>query len=248
MSYVIKINDYDGPLDLLCSLIYKNKIDIKNIFINQIIKQYLAHIDEITKENIEDASDFLTIATKLLKMKSNSILSIHNEIEEEEEALDLAEKLKEYSKYKNASIYLRENVNLNQSVYHRLQEECVDEEEVIELKTINQKSMLGAIKAILDYENKNKNEVEEDIEDDKLKKIYKAPTILIETKMDEVTEIMNKRNKLLFKDLVTSKEYVKEHKIATFLAVLELSRSKFLTVDQEECFKDITIEKNTVEI
>ena len=104
MKYSIHLNVYDGPLDLLCDMISKQKIDIKDISIIEITKQYLAYINMLEAMDLEVTSDFITMATKLLEIKSKYLLFSQRELDEEEDPrLELMEQLKEYKKYKKAS-------------------------------------------------------------------------------------------------------------------------------------------------
>ena len=79
MKYSIHLNVYDGPLDLLCDMISKQKIDIKDISIIEITKQYLAYINMLEAMDLEVTSDFITMATKLLEIKSKYLLFSHSE-------------------------------------------------------------------------------------------------------------------------------------------------------------------------
>ena len=105
MKYSIHLNVYDGPLDLLCDMISKQKIDIKDISIIEITKQYLAYINMLEAMDLEVTSDFITMATKLLEIKSKYLLFSQRELDEEEDPrLELMEQLKEYKKYKKVTI------------------------------------------------------------------------------------------------------------------------------------------------
>ena len=85
MKYSIHLNVYDGPLDLLCDMISKQKIDIKDISIIEITKQYLAYINMLEAMDLEVTSDFITMATKLLEIKSKYLLFSQRELDEEED-------------------------------------------------------------------------------------------------------------------------------------------------------------------
>ena len=113
MKYSIHLNVYDGPLDLLCDMISKQKIDIKDISIIEITKQYLAYINMLESMDLEVTSDFITMATKLLEIKSKYLLFSQRDLDEEEDPrLELMEQLKEYKKYKKASEVIKDNVDI----------------------------------------------------------------------------------------------------------------------------------------
>ena len=97
MKYNIHLNVYDGPLDLLCDLISKQKIDIKDISISEITSQYLAYIDMLNEMDLEVASEFIIMASKLVEIKSKYLLyKQHHEEHEEDPRLELVEQFEEY--------------------------------------------------------------------------------------------------------------------------------------------------------
>ena len=101
MKYNIHLNVYDGPLDLLCDLISRQKIDIKDISISEITSQYLAYIDMLNEMDLEVASEFIIMASKLLEIKSRYLLyKQHHEEHEEDPRLELVGQLEEYKKFK----------------------------------------------------------------------------------------------------------------------------------------------------
>lgn len=104
MKYNIQLQVYEGPLDLLYDLITKHKIDIKDISIIQITKQYLDYLDMLEKVDLEVTSEFITMASKLLEIKSKYLLyKQRNDEEEEDPRTELVEKLVEYKKFKSAA-------------------------------------------------------------------------------------------------------------------------------------------------
>ena len=133
MKYSIHLNVYDGPLDLLCDMISKQKIDIKDISIIEITKQYLAYINMLEAMDLEVTSDFITMATKLLEIKSKYLLFSQRELDEEEDPrLELMEQLKEYKKYKKASEVLKDSVDYLNQPYYRNRGKIISVEEKIE--------------------------------------------------------------------------------------------------------------------
>ena len=104
MEYLIKINEFEGPLDVLLHLVKISNIDIYDININEITNQYLDYIHKMEELNIDIASEYLVMAASLMEIKSKSLLPSHDEeTEEEEEEVsreNLIEKLIEYQKYK----------------------------------------------------------------------------------------------------------------------------------------------------
>ena len=104
MKYNVQLKVYEGPLDLLYDMISKQKIDIKDISIIDITKQYINYITALENMDLEIASEFITMASKLLEIKSRYLLykqKDNNEVEDPR--LELMEKLEEYKKFKLAS-------------------------------------------------------------------------------------------------------------------------------------------------
>lgn len=240
MKYSIHINVYDGPLDLLCDMISKQKIEIKDISIIEITKQYLSYINMIEAMDLEVASEFITMATKLLEIKSKYLLFSQRELDEEEDPrLELLEQLKEYKKYKKVSEILKDNVDyLNQPYYKNREEIIIDDK--IDLTQIS----IESIKSILPYIFKVKN-IEDENEtkkDERLNKIVRGKIISVEEKIQYIRNLLTIKDKISFNKII--KHNHKDEVIATFLSLLELIKSKEIVVAQENFFEDIIIKKN----
>lgn len=240
MKYSIHLNVYDGPLDLLCDMISKQKIDIKDISIIEITKQYLAYINMLEDMDLEVTSDFITMATKLLEIKSKYLLFSQRELDEEEDPrLELMEQLKEYKKYKKASEVLKDSVDYLNQPYYRNREEIIIDDKV-DLNEIS----IDSIKSILPYIFKVKN-IEEENEtkkDERLNKIVRGKIISVEEKIEYIQNILTTADKISFNNII--KDNTKDEVIATFLSLLELIKSKEIVVVQENFFEDIIIKKN----
>lgn len=240
MKYSIHLNVYDGPLDLLCDMISKQKIDIKDISIIEITKQYLAYINMLEDMDLEVTSDFITMATKLLEIKSKYLLFSQRELDEEEDPrLELMEQLKEYKKYKKASEVLKDSVDYLNQPYYRNREEIIIDDKV-DLNEIS----IDSIKSILPYIFKVKN-IEEENEtkkDERLNKIVRGKIISVEEKIEYIQNILTTADKISFNNII--KDNTKDEVIATFLSLLELIKAKEIVVVQENFFEDIIIKKN----
>ena len=121
MNYEITIDGFDGPLDLLLHLIKKSNINIVDININDITKQYLDYINKMEELNLDVASEYLVMAAELLEIKSNSLLP-KPEVEEEEEEDPrerLIKRLLEYEQYKKVTEDFKEFESKRQEVYTR---------------------------------------------------------------------------------------------------------------------------------
>ena len=240
MKYSIHLNVYDGPLDLLCDMISKQKIDIKDISIIEITKQYLAYINMLEAMDLEVTSDFITMATKLLEIKSKYLLFSQRELDEEEDPrLELMEQLKEYKKYKKASEVLKDSVDYLNQPYYRNREEIIIDDKV-DLNEIS----IDSIKSILPYifNVKNIEEENETKKDERLNKIVRGKIISVEEKIEYIQNILTTADKISFNNII--KDNTKDEVIATFLSLLELIKAKEIVVVQENFFEDIIIKKN----
>ena len=117
--YSIKLNKFEGPLDLLCHLIDKNKMDIYDINISEITDQYIDYINQMEKINLDITSEFLVMASTLMYLKSKKLLpKTDNDVEEITEE-ELIRRIIEYKKYKEITKKLRESYLLNSKRYFR---------------------------------------------------------------------------------------------------------------------------------
>lgn len=238
MKYSVQLKVYEGPLDLLYDLIAKHKIDIKDISIIEITKQYLAYLDMLEEFDLEIASEFIIMASKLLQIKSKYLLyKQRNDEEEEDPRLELMEKLVEYKKFKNATEDLKTNVTYIEDVFYRKKEEVVVEEN-LDLETIS----LDSIVKILPHILKVKKDELEEVKDEKLNKIVRTRIISVEEKMHYVRDIMKEKENIRFTNLIDT--YEKDEIIATFLSVLELIKTNEIMVVQDLFFEDILIKRN----
>ena len=221
-------------------MISKQKIDIKDISIIEITKQYLAYINILESMDLEVTSDFITMATKLWEIKSKYLLFSQRDVDEEEDPrLELMEHLKEYKKYKKASEVIKDSVDYLNQPYYRNREEIIIDDKV-DLNEIS----IESIKSILPYIFKVKN-IEEENEtkkDERLNKIVRGKIISVEEKIEYIQNILTTADKISFNNII--KDNTKDEVIATFLSLLELIKSKEIVVVQENFFEDIIIKKN----
>ena len=238
MKYNVQLKVYEGPLDLLYDMISKQKIDIKDISIIDITKQYINYITALEKMNLEIASEFITMASKLLEIKSRYLLykqKDNNEVEDPR--LELMEKLEEYKKFKLASQDLKDNITYIDDLYYRKKEEIIIDD-TMNIDDIS----IDAIKNILPYILKVKSEENKPHKDEKLDKIVRGRIVPVEEKIAYIREIISRDNEVSFIKVIENVD--KDEVIATFLSVLELIKSREIVVYQDLFFDDILIKKN----
>ena len=212
MKYNVQLKVYEGPLDLLYDMISKQKIDIKDISIIDITKQYINYITALEKMDLEVASEFITMASKLLEIKSRYLLykqKDNNEVEDPR--LELMEKLEEYKKFKLASQDLKDNITYVDDLYYRKKEEIIIDD-TMDLDDIS----IDAIKNILPYILKVKSEDNKPQKDEKLEKIVRGRIVPVEEKIAYIREIISRDNEVSFIKVIENVD--KDEVIATFLS------------------------------
>ncbi|HGL6420306.1 TPA: ScpA family protein [Clostridioides difficile] len=237
MKYNIQLQVYEGLLDLLYDLITKHKIDIKDISIIDITKQYLNYLKMLDKMDLEITSEFITMASKLLEIKSKYLLYKQKD-EEEDPRIELMEKLEEYRKFKVASQDIKENITYVNERFYRNKEEIIIDDNV-DLEDIS----IEAIKNILPYIFKVKTSQIENANDEKLDKIVRKKIISVEEKILYIRDIIKDKIEVTFTNII--KSYENDEIIATFLSILELIKEKEIVVVQDIFFDDILIRKSS---
>lgn len=235
MNIEFKINEFEGPLDLLLHLIKESKMDIMNIEIEEITNQYMNYLHEQEKMNLEIASEYLVLASELLEIKSKMLLpSFKNEEEEEEEdpREELVNRLLEYQAYKEITKVLQEKEELRKEIYTKSPENIknyIDENKEINLD-ISLDDLVDAFKKFLDRKKENKP----------LKTKVTVNEISVSSRRHDIKRLLKDKKKVSFFELfpVVSKEYV----VATFLAILEMAKNKELVITQNDTFDDIICE------
>lgn len=234
MKYEIKVNDFEGPLDLLIHLIKKDNISIFDISIKDITEQYLNYINEMKLQKLDITSEYLVMAAELIELKSKLLLpNKSEEIEEEieQQTNDLINRLVEYEKYKNMTSTFKELEEVRKEIYTR------DSEEILKYQNIEK----------LDYGfdlNDLVNAFQEFLkEQENLKPLNTKITkkeFSVSERCNEIRRKIKKQKNLNFKDLfdIVSKEYV----VVTFLAILSMAKKGEITINQKKNFNDILIQ------
>ena len=236
MDIEFKINDFEGPLDLLLHLIKESKMDIMNIEIELITKQYMDFLDQQEKMNLEISSEYLVLASELLEIKSRLLLP-NNKTEDGEEVVEdpreeLVNRLLEYQTYKNITSLLQEKELLRKDIYTKSPENIknyIDERTEIHAD-VTLDDLLAAFQRY--YQRK--------IDNKPLKTKVTINEISVSSRRHDIKNILKKKRKVSFFELfpVMTKEYV----VATFLAILEMCKNNEITIVQNDTFDDIVCE------
>ena len=237
MEYTLKIDDFEGPLDLLLHLIKETQMDIFNIKIEIIIDQYLNYIHSMESLNLNIASEYLVMASELVELKSKMLLPRY-----EEEALDdieedpkeiLINRLIEYQKYKDKTLELRKLQEERSEIFTRLPsdlKEYNNEEKVINNSNITLEDLVKAFESFLERQELNKP----------LNTKVTSKEISVEDRRISIKNILRIKRKVNFFELfeIVNKEYV----VVTFLAILEMARKNEIKITQTNRFDEIICE------
>lgn len=228
---ILHIDNFEGPLDLLWDLIKKSKIDISELSISAVTEQYIAYLRLMESLNYKLAIEFIWMASELLYYKSKALLPT-GELDDEffvpPLPPELVQKLLEYKKYQSAAEKLRNEFEKADSSFQRANEH----NENIELENVIDVSLFDLLKAFAEVIESVKEEVEqEEIVFDE---------ILISDRIDHIINLLKDRDVLLFED-VFYKKPARPEIIATFLAILEMSRTRIIRLVQTEIFGNIRI-------
>ena len=238
-KYSIKINNFEGPLDLLCHLIDKNKMDIYDINISEITDQYIKYIEQMEKMNLEITSEFLVMSSTLLYLKSKHLLPKQQEDEEEITEEELIRRIIEYKKYKEITKKLKENFLQYSKRFYKLPEEIELPKQKIE-KDYDSTIIPKIYKELLQRNTEKINENASNIE-----KIAITDTYTVGNTVKEMYRALVKFKKFTFNKLFSLKKHDKNEVVTAFSGLLEMSRRNKVTTEQDELFGDIEVEKNT---
>ena len=238
-KYSIKINNFEGPLDLLCHLIDKNKMDIYDINISEITDQYIKYIEQMEKMNLEITSEFLVMSSTLLYLKSKHLLPKQQDDEEEITEEELIRRIIEYKKFKEITKKLKENFLQYSKRFYKFPEEIELPKQKIE-KDYDSTIIPQIYKELLQKNTEKINKNASNIE-----KIAITETYTVGNTVKEMYRALVKFKKFTFNKLFSLKKHDKNEVVTAFSGLLEMSRRNKVTTEQDELFGDIEVEKNT---
>lgn len=236
-AYTIKIQNFEGPFDLLFHLIEKNQFNIYDIPISDITDQYMDYLSQMQELDLDIASEFLVMAATLLHIKSKLLLpdkkeKIEDEIDPKE---DLIIRLIEYKKYKDFSHILKEREAIWGQAFYK-------EPELIEFKFTDEILELSDTELKRVYFNllkENSKKINKDTGE--MKKIIQHEKISLKSKMNEILKVLLSRTFIQFSEMFSLKRKSKVEVVTGFLAILELAKVKKIKILQKKQFSKILL-------
>lgn len=232
-GFRFKLDQFEGPLDLLLQLIKNAKIDIHDIFISKITEQYLEIMQNIDDIDVEKASDFIDMAATLIEIKSKKLLPKPEVIEEDAEDPEqkLIRQLEEYKLFKEATEKLKV-IEDPDKFYKEPEKEAFGFR--YELGDLSFEKLIDAFSSLMHKVSEKSEEIQE-------KKIVKD-RFTVAQKIAQIKDGLLKKDRFMFSELF-EEDYSKSEIINTFLALLELLKNQLIVVNQPEPLGDIEITK-----
>lgn len=246
MGIPVKLEVFEGPLDLLLHLIEKNKVDIYDIPIVEITNQYMEYIEAMEQQDLNIVSEFLLMAATLLDIKCRMLLpaEVNEDGEEEDPRAELVEQLLQYKMYKYMSYELKDRQMDGAMLMFKestIPPEVKEYEAPVDLDALLDGLTLAKLNNI--FKDIMKRQVDKiDPVRSTFGKIEKEE-VTVEDKMEYLNKYITSHKKFSFRDLLT-KQKSKTQVVVTFLAILEMMKMGTIWVEQENTFDDIIITSN----
>ena len=236
-KFAIKLDNFEGPLDLLCHLVDKNKMDINQIKISEITDQYIDYINKMQELNLDVTSEFILMASTLLFIKSKSLLPKQVEDEAELTEEELVHRIIEYKKYKEISKKLKELYQVYSKRFYKVPDK-------IELPARKLEQNYSKELIEQSYKNlveKNKSKINKNAIN--IEKIAITETVTVTSKVKDIFKELIKKPRFIFSKLCSAKKYTRLETVTAFSGILELTRRNKIKAQQEKNFGDIIVEK-----
>ena len=232
------IGDFEGPLDLLLHLIKKSKMEIFDVKISEITKEYLNFINEMNEMNLDIASEYLVMAAELIEMKSRKLLPNKNDEEDTEELEEdpeeeLKRRLIEYKKYKESTDVFRGLENKRSSYYTKAPEilKNYSDQTMVNDGSVGVMDLLEAFKKLLEREEYHKP----------MNTKIARKELSVKERVAKIRDILKEKKRLNFIELFD--DFSKPYVVVTFLSVLEMAKNREITLKQDNNFSDIYLER-----
>ncbi len=244
MELTVKLQVFEGPLDLLLYLLEKNKVNIYDIPIVEITEQYMEYIREMKRQDLEVLSEFLVMAATLVDIKSRMLLPSNSDSEEEEEdpRAELVQQLLEYKMYKCMAYELKDRqMDAGRVMYKKptIPEEVRAYEPPVDIHELISDITLSRLHEIFESIMKKQQDKIDPLRS-KFGKIEKEE-VSLEDKMEDLKKYAAGHRHFSFRGLLTAQSS-KVEVIVTFLAILELMKMGTIRISQEHIFDDIQID------
>ena len=244
-TVTIRLDAFEGPLDLLYHLIEKNEIDLYDIPIASLTDQYMQYLEQAEDRDMDGMSEFLVMAATLLYIKSRMLLPVQKKEEEEgpDPREELVERLLEYKKIKGVTDTFREKEETAALVFYKKADEAVKKLREKEPETLNDllhgvsmDDLYQAFQQVMARKENRADPVRSGF--DRVEK----DRFTVEEKMEYIRDLLILRPQTAFRE-VFRKHAGKMERVITFLALLELIKQKEVTITQEETFGEIWMSK-----
>lgn len=236
-KYSIKIDNFEGPLDLLCYLIDKNKMNIYDVNLSNITNQYIEYLNAMEQMNLEIASEFIVMASTLLYLKSKKLLPKQEEETEDITEEELIRRIIEYKKFKEISKVLKENYSIYSNRFYKEQEDIKLPKQKLE-KDYEPEKIPEIYRLLVERNRVKINQNAKNIE-----KIALVDKYTVSDKVKEMYKILTRQKKFIFNKLFSINKNEKQEVVTAFSGLLEMSRKSQVETSQEEIFGDIVVEK-----
>ncbi len=233
VDYSIKLDSYEGPIDLLLFLIKKNEVNIYDIPIAHITEQYLDYLKYLSSIDLDNLTDFYLMAATLLYIKSRMLLPVSGDLDEDfdDPRQELVDRLIEYKKFKKLSELIEEKEKESEWLIERKKKQHTlpfpDSEDL--WQELNIWDLLNTFSAVIST-----------LSSDRIIDLYEE--VSVNEKLTLLNELLDSREEFLFTDLLVEKGSVMEI-VCSFLAVLEAAKLKQITIYQNRMFGDIRIKR-----
>ncbi len=234
MTYAVRLEQFEGPLELLLQLIEKEKLDVTRVSLARVADQYLEYLQSESHIPLAHLAQFLSVAARLVLLKSRALLPLLEFTDEEEEAIvDLEWQLREYRRYRDASLHLGKLFAQHTGACVRERSLNFTEGIFFPPESLEAHDLKGAFIAVL-----GEIPIMEELEEKELKAVVK-----LEEKMAHFREHLAERVETSFQAMTKSVEDRVEL-IVSFLALLQLVKERWITVEQSEFFGEIAVRHN----
>lgn len=233
----LKLSNFDGPLDLLLSLVKENKIEIKDIFVSQVTEQFLEYMNQVSELDVELASEYMAMAATLLEIKSRALLPPvvkDDEPEEETPEAVLIRQLEEYKLFKEIVTELKEQENVDR--FYRDPDKNVGKEVSVIKENLSLDGFIAAFNKFL-----TKLQVKSQ-QSTTVSRTMARESFSVPQKINFIREVLKTVNEFKFAELFEPGASRNEY-VTTFIAVLELTKLQIITIRQSDIFEDIVIVK-----